>query len=192
MNVLIVDFPSTEDWMRCRNNALFTQRKVVSEMPVSSKLKTKFLASEHSPIYTLRWTVEFYDIPYWVSNQIVRSHEGFIPFVSSQRNDIQKDYDRKKAPQDAPVNLRFDANAEAIMTISRKRLCYTASSETRKLWEMFLVELQRCSPELHALCVKPCVYRRGICPEVFSDCRYNQSLPFFNELREYETQFKLP
>jgi hypothetical protein len=189
--ITIIDFPTDADWIRMRNNALSTQRKENNSL-VSSSLKIKFLVSEHSPIYTLHWTVEFLDIPYWVSNQLVRSHEGFVPFVSSQRNDIQKDYDRRKAPQDSPVNLRFEANAAGIISISRKRLCLTASNETRKLWESFLFELKKVSPEIVYLCVKPCVYRHGICPELFSKCRYNSSEKFNNEIYEYEKFFKLP
>ena len=34
------------------------------------------------------------------------------------------------------------------MTISRKRLCYTASSETRKIWEAFLAELEKVKQNL--------------------------------------------
>lgn len=191
MEIKIINYPSENDWIRMRNNALSTQRKSNGK-PLSSALKNKFLASEHSPIYTLHWTAEFLDIPYWVSNQIVRSHEGFVPFVSSQRNDIQKDYDRRKAPQDSLVNLRFEANAGGIISISRKRLCLTASNETRKIWESFLVELKKVSPELVYMCVKPCVYRHGICPELFSKCRYNSSDKFNEELYEYEKFFKLP
>jgi hypothetical protein len=189
LEIKIVDYPTEQDWIRMRNNALFTQRKS-SDKSVSSKLKTKFLLSEHSPIYTIRWTVEFYDIPYWTSNQIVRSHEGFTPFVSSQRNDIQYKYDRRKAPQDANVNLRFDGNAEAIITISKKRLCLTASSETRVIWEKFIDELKKVSLELANLCVKPCVYRNGICPEVFSDCKYNCTKKFIKEVEEYRNIFE--
>lgn len=189
MKIVIASAPTESDWIRTRNNALFTQRKS-SDKAVPSSLKTKFLVSEHSPIYTLHWTVEFYDIPYWVSNQLVRSHEGFVPFVSSQRNDIQKEYDRRKAPQDSLVNVCWEGNAEAILTISRKRLCLTASSETRQLWESFLEELKIVSPELYSLCVKPCIYRNGICPEIFSKCRYNQSEKFKQEADEYRKMFK--
>jgi hypothetical protein len=64
-------------------------------------------------------------------------------------------------------------------------LCYTASSETRKLWEDFIKELSGVSPELANLCVKPCVYRNGLCPEVFSKCRFNTSEAFNEEMGAY-------
>jgi hypothetical protein len=191
MKINIIDYPTDDDWTRVRNNALFTQRKD-SVHPPTSELRTKFLVSEHSPIYTLHWTIEILDIPSWTSNQFVRSHEGFVPFVSTQRNDKQNEYDRRKAPQDAPVNLRFEANAEGILLMSRKRLCFTASNETRIIWENVIEELKKVSPELAELCVKPCIYRRGICAEVFSTCRYNQSPNFVSELAKYEKYFKLP
>ena len=110
---------------------------------------------------------------------------------SSQRNDIQREYDRRKAPQDSPVNHRCIGNAAAIINISQKRLCLTASSETRIAWGMFLRELQEVSPEIVQLCVKPCVFRNGICPEVFSDCRWNHTDNFKKELSDYVKLFKV-
>jgi hypothetical protein len=167
-----------------RNNALATHRQESFKVP-SSKLKTKLLFSEHSPIRTLEYIWEWKDLPYFVSVHFVRHHEGVTPFVSSQRNDIQHEYDRRKAPQDSPVNHRCVANAQAILNISKARCCFCASQETRDAWKMFLDTLQPLSPELVTLCVKPCVYRNGICSEVFSKCSFNKSSVFNVELQKY-------
>ena len=180
--------PSDSDWLLVRNNALFTRRKSSSTVP-SSKLKLKLLASEHSPIYNLEYIWEWLNLPYWVSVHFVRHNIGITHFVSTQRNDMQDNYDRRKAPQDSLVNHRCVANASAIMSISRKRLCLTASNETRYSWELFLDELDTVSPELRELCVKPCIYRSGTCPEVFSDCRYNETKKFKKEVKEYNNLF---
>ena len=39
-------------------------------------------------------------------------------------------------------------------------------------------------PELAQCMVKECVYRNGLCPEMFS-CGYNKSPKFEKELKEY-------
>jgi len=174
MKVEIIQAPTDQDWLRVRNNALFTQRKSSNKVP-SSELKKKFLIAEHSPIKDIYVTWAWYDIPYYIAMHIRTHWLGIIPFISSQRNDIQKDYDRTKAPQDAPVNYRASANMLEILHISRARLCLNASPETTKTWKLFLARLYNYESELVQLCVKPCIYRNGICPEVFKPCGYNET-----------------
>lgn len=184
MEIKIIKYPSDEDWIICKNNALTTQRKQSLKVPTSD-WKTKILIAEHSPIRSLEYIWEWVDIPYWVSVHFVRHHEGITHFVSSQRNDIQKKYDRRKAPQDSPVNHRCVANAQTILNISKARKCFNASLETRNYWNLFLDTLKDNSPELFALCVPPCIFRNGICPEVFKQCGYNQTKKFQENLDEY-------
>ena len=184
MEVKLIKYPTDEDWIIARNNALTTKRKSSNKVP-SSSLKTKFLICEHSPIRSLEIVWEWIDLPYWVSVHITRHHEGITHFVSSQRNDIQNSYDRRKAPQDSNVNHRCVANLQTVMNISKARKCLTASLETRNAWQLFLEEIEKVIPELYRVCVPPCIYRNGICPEVFSDCKYNTSNKFNNELIEY-------
>ena len=174
MNVNIIYTPTEEDWLRARNNALTTQRKQSDKIP-SSELKKRMIISEHSPIRDLKVVWEWIDLPYWVSVHLTRHKIGIDHYVSSQRNDIQKLYDRRKASQDSPVNHRCSANFQAILNISRARLCLNASTETRAAWNLFLEELFDYEPELVGLCVKPCIYRNGICPEVFKPCGYNKT-----------------
>jgi hypothetical protein len=134
-------------------------------------------------------TANFYDVPSWVTVHLIRHHEGFQPFISSQRNDIQHEYDRRKAPQDTLINMRFSANAQAIINISRKRLCNKASKETKQLWHDFLKELETVFPEIIPFCVPECVYRNGICPEVFGSCGYNKTDWFCEKTSEYRELF---
>jgi hypothetical protein len=189
LHVEIIKYPTDEDWIITRNNALETQRKSSTKVP-NSKLKTKFFLSEHSPIRSLEFVWRWVDLPSWISVHFVRHHEGITPFVSSQRNDIQFEYDRRKAPQDSPVNHRAVANAQAILNISRARRCINASLETRQAWQLFLDTLQPFAPELVSVCVKPCVYRGGICPEVFKPCGYNRTKKFEEELADYRSKFE--
>lgn len=189
LQVNIIDYPREEDWLRLKNDFLITKRKK-STIPPSKEIKLKYLASAHTPVYGLQYTWEWINLPYYVSVHISRHNIGIHHMVSSQRNDIQKEYNRKKAPQDSPVNHRCVANGVAIINISQKRLCLTASSETRKAWELFLSELEKVSPEIVKLCVKPCVARNGLCPELFSDCRWNHTPQFERAVEEYRKYFK--
>ncbi len=185
----IIDYPKDDDWLKVRNDFLVSHRKTSTVVP-SSNLRLKYLASGHTPIYGLSWTWEWKDLPYWVSVHFSRHSVGIHHIVSSQRNDIQREYNRKKAPQDSPVNHRCVANAASIINISQKRLCLTASTETRNAWTLFLKELAIVSPELERLCVKPCIFRAGICNELFSNCTYNHTKEFEKELGEYKKIFK--
>ena len=189
MKINLIKYPNDEDWLRVRNAALATQRKSSNETP-SSNLRLKFLMSEHSQIRLLEYEWEFEDIEYWISVHFVRHHEGITHFVSSQRNDIQKIYDRRLAPQNSLVNHRCVANAQAILNISKARLCMNASIETRWSWIQFLDSIEHISPELAHLCVRPCVYRGSVCPEVFKSCGYNKTERFQKELGQYQNYFK--
>jgi thymidylate synthase ThyX len=188
MKIEFIKYPTDEDWIIARNNALTTQRMYSAKVP-SSELKTKFIVSEHSPIRSLEFIWQWIDIPYWVSVHIVRHHTGIDHYVSTQRNDIQKEYDRKKAPQDALVNHRCVANAQSILNTSKARTCTNASLETRQVWNLFLESLKPIAPELFALCVPPCIYRNGLCPEVFKPCGYNKTNKFQEKLLEYAKNF---
>ena len=185
----IITYPTPDDWLTIRNDFLSSQRKT-SNTPPSDSLKLKYLVSGHSPIYGLEYRWEWKNLPYWIAMHFKTHHVGIHQITSSQRNDIQREYDRRKAPQDAPVNHRCIANASAIIATSQKRLCLTASSETRVAWEMFLTELKKVDPLIVKLCVKPCVARNGLCPEVFSDCRWNTTQKFEDSVKEYRKLFK--
>ena len=89
------------------------------------------------------------------------------PFVKSQRNDRQTEYDRNKAPQDAPVKMIWYMNAEELMTIANKRLCKQASEETREVVQMMCAEVLKVCPEFEGLLVPACVHNNGKCHEVF-------------------------
>lgn len=82
------------------------------------------------------------------------------------------------------VNHECEGNAQAIINISRKRLCNCASPETREAWKLFLDEVVKPNePELYSVCVKECIYR-GFCPE-FKSCGYHKTEAYKKELQEY-------
>lgn len=160
----IIRRPSEEDWARCYRLALGTEGKGTDKVSTPA-WREKILKAEHSPIRTLMWTVRMYDVPYWVAMHLVRHKYGVEWYVQSQRNDRQKRYDRNKARQDSPVMLTMDADAQALINISRKRLCYKAATETRQLWQAVCNVIIRESPEMLRVLAPDCVYR-GKCHEM--------------------------
>jgi thymidylate synthase ThyX len=91
------------------------------------------------------------------------------PYVKSQRNDRQTDYDRTKAPQDSPVDMIWDMNAEEFLTICNKRLCYKASRETRDVVYKMTQLVAETNPEFVPFMVPNCFHMNMSCPE-FEPC----------------------
>jgi thymidylate synthase ThyX len=130
-----------------------------------SEWRKDILRARHSPIRYLRFSFMLENIPSWVSVHLVR-HVHAQPYVKSQRNDRQSEYDRTKAPQDAPVNMIWDINAEELLVIANKRLCRLASPETRAVvLEMCRRVVSEC-PEFDGLLVPMCIYNGGVCHEM--------------------------
>ena len=167
MKIELVKVPNEEDWMLCRMAAMTTIWKKYSLPPAN--WKHKILRARHSPIRVLTFYIRMTDIPYWVAMHLVR-HVHTVPFVSSQRNDRQTMYDRRKAPQDAPVNMDWYMNAEELMVIAEKRLCLQASEETREVVaEICRQVVERC-PEFDGLLRPACEAHGGVCTE-FKPCQ---------------------
>ena len=183
LRVNIIKYPTEEDWLIVKNNALVTMGKHSEKLP-DEAWKIKILKSEHSPIRSLQYIWEWENLPSWVSVHFVRHKIGIEHFVKSQRNDRQEDYDRKKAPQDYPVIHKCVANAQAIINISRVRLCNKASPETKYAWVAFIQELFKYSYELAQLCAPTCIYRNGICSE-FESCGYNKTAIYKKQQEAY-------
>lgn len=156
------------DWDLIYKAALFTVGLSPKHKEPTSEWKKKILLSEHSPIYIGRVFFIVKDVPAFVNGHLVRHGIGTLPYIQSQREDLH------------PVEVTPDRNTlqnglyvvdfEAIINISRKRLCKKASIETRYVWKLFLDELKKYEPELVELCVPNCVYRNK-CPE-FKTCGY--------------------
>lgn len=148
------------DWDLVYTAALATARKtVIGKMPID-EWKRKLLFAEHSPIRALQFLIQF-ECPYFVQNHLVRHHEGVQWFVGSQRNDRQNEYDRNAARQDTPVMVTCLINADALLFISRRRLCGKASKETREVWRAVVDAVAKIDPILAEFCVPMCVYRNG-------------------------------
>lgn len=144
--------------------------------------KRRLIISEHSPIRRIKFYWRWKDLKSWVSVHFVRHHIGIDHWVSTQRTD-RTGINRDEKPQGAFVNHGCEANAQAIINISRKRLCNCASIETRKAWIAVKEEIKKVEPELASCMVKECIYR-GFCPEMFS-CGYYKTEEYKKELAKY-------
>ena len=114
MLVELFEYPTNDDWAEVRRRALVTIGKKKADIPTKS-WKEKILKARHSPIRRLHFAF-YIECPYWVSVHLVR-HVHAQPYVKSQRNDRQSQYDRNKAPQDEMVCMIWDMNAEELITI---------------------------------------------------------------------------
>ena len=163
MKVELVKYPSAEDWILCKQCTLVTVGKRSTKEP-TTEWKHDILKARHSPIRELKFVFLLKDIPSWVATHLVR-HVHAQPYVKSQRNDRQSNYDRRKAPQDTPVDMMWSMNAEALMVIANKRLCLQASEETREVVQLMCDEVLKVLPEFEGLLVPICQY--GRCHEMF-------------------------
>lgn len=127
----------------------------------SKKFKREILISEHSPIRSLSVKWKWVNIPSWVATHF--SRHKWECFIKTQRTD-RTGIDRNKLPQDAPVIMTGDANAQHLIDTARKRLCRMASKETRKYMEDLKKAIHEVEPEIADVLVPNCVYRCG-CPE---------------------------
>lgn len=115
---------------------------------------------------------------------MVRHWLGFIPFVHSQREDRrQLDCSRDELPQGSLNDMDVAANAQALINVSRKRLCAKASPETREAWRKTKDAINEIDPVMASKMVPNCIYR-GFCPE-HDTCGYAYTEKFKKDLEEY-------
>ncbi len=120
---------------------------------------------EHSPIRTQMFWVEMIGIPTFVSVHFVRHKVGVEHYVRSNRDDRGGD---EKVDRDTPVNHAMLCNAQALIHMSRKRLCGRAHQTTREVMKLVRLGVAYEDGGLAAFMVPECDYRGGICHELVS------------------------
>jgi len=115
----------------------------------------------HSPIRTQIFEIILEDIYAFVSTHLVR-HVTTVPFVTSKRDDRGGD---KTENRYTPVDTTLWCNAESIINIAQKRLCYQASPETREVIQAVKNTLRGIDPDLSRHMVPQCAFRGGYCCE---------------------------
>jgi len=139
---------------------------------VSLETWRKWLWAEHAMIRVFILAIEMHNIPYYASVHLVRHKIGVEHFVRSQRPTAMNpvDYDRRKAPQDALVNHTMILNPQALINISRKRLCNKADVITQSIWrQVYQTIAEHDDPFVAAIAtvmMPDCEYRGGVCHEI--------------------------
>jgi hypothetical protein len=172
INVKITDF--NINWKKIKSACMTTISKEASDKEPSDEWKRKILLCEHSPIRrgTISW--KFEEIPYCISTHLVRHHVGVEKWVSTSRADRTDIKDRSQRSQMDMVQMEMESNIQALINISRKRLCSCADPITRKYWQAVLDAIKEYDKNIYWACVPECV-RCGGCPE-YKPCGYYEKL----------------
>lgn len=172
-----------EVWLSVKDAARTTINKDKSEVYPTDEWKKRILLAEHSPVRKIKISWKW-RIKYWVSVHFVRHKFGIEHWVGTQRSD-RTGNDRDSITQDAIVSHECEANPQALINISRKRLCNCASAETRQAWQDVKDAVAEQDKVLASVMVRECVYR-GFCPE-FTCCGYVNTPAYQKELEEYRS-----
>lgn len=174
-------------WRQVADACRTTVGKEAGTGEVSSSFKRRLLLAEHSPIRKLSYNWKWADLKSWISVHFVRHKFGIEHWVQSQRPDRPSSTaNRDEAPQGTLINHECEANAQAIINISRKRLCQQAMPETREAWREVVRRIEQVEPELARVCVPDCVYR-GWCYEMNS-CGYHKTKGFAEAVDRYRRE----
>ena len=149
----------------------------------SDSWKAKIILAEHSPLRLIEFDFTIQNIPMFSSVHLCRHHIGCEKFVSTQRSD-RGNIKRENMKQTKLNNMDMTINAQALLNISRVRLCSCASKETRDAWKLVIKEVEKVEPILASKCVPNCIYK-GYCPEFFNSCGYDKTNKFQEELIKY-------
>lgn len=168
-------------WNSVKRAALKTIGKRPVTAPTEKWIKS-ILLPEHSPIRLLAFSFNIDDVEAFVQTHLARHHIGVEKFISTMRNDLIG-IEGAKITRDSKNNMEFYCNAQALISISRKRLCLNAHKTTVSVWKAVLAEVKKFSPTLYSVCVPECVYR-GFCPEI-KKCGYSETNAFQKALIEY-------
>lgn len=151
---------------------------------ISDEYMRKMYLCEHSPIRIRSFIIKIKNVPSWIATHYVRHHVGVTPFVSTQRDDRNVNInDRDAEPQGNLVTLELYADTQAIINISRKRLCNCAHQRTKNLWKKVLEEIKKIDEPLYNVCVPDCIYR-GHCYE-FKSCNFHKTESYKKQLQKY-------
>ena len=158
------------EWQLIADMAARTQRK--QPKPITEGFLKKALISQHSILRVMLFDIRVSGIPYCNHVHFMR-HPFTQPFVGSSGPDVVA-FDRRKAPQDDPVDMTLFLNLQALINIMKARLCGNAQVMTQIAAKLIRQEFF-ASPDPfmqivgHAL--KPaCVWRGGLCTEAFRSC----------------------
>ena len=166
MTVEILKYPNEQDLLWCKTCCLNTVGKSTTQAPTNEWIK-RLVEAEHSPIRELWFGIKM-EIPYWVSVHFVRHHIGVNHYVQSQRDDRNNNTTpRSQKEQGEIVSHIMSINAQELIQMAHKRLCFQASKETREVMNAIVHEVVKIAPYMKDVLVPLCIYRNGKCTEMF-------------------------
>lgn len=159
------------DWMKIKSACMTTISKQAGSKEPSEEWKKKLLMCQHSPLRrgSISWKWE--EIPYCISTHFVRHHEGVEKWIGTSRADRTEIKDRSERTQMDMVPMEMEANIQALINISERRLCTCADPLTIKYWKGVLEAVREFDEDIYWACVPQCI-RMGACPEQFSPCGF--------------------
>ena len=164
VTITIIRIPSEEDIMLCKECAFATIGKDTNVLPTDEWLHD-IMEARHSPIRELHFAFKFTNLPSYIATHFAR-HIHSRPYVQTQRNDRQDSYDRRKAPQEAPVRMIWCMEGEELQIIANKRLCMQADPATRIVAQALCELVEYHVPWCKGLLTPMCVYHGGVCHEM--------------------------
>lgn len=119
--------------------------------------------NEHSPMRTQLFKISMFGLPTFVSTHFMRHPIGVVAhFGKTLRDD-------RGGPDDAnrwtPTNHGMICNAQALINMARKRLCFKSHHATVRQMRMIRDGVMAVDPDLAYRMVPECLYRGGICHE---------------------------
>jgi hypothetical protein len=175
-------FGKNGDWREVVDCARVTIHKDEGTGEPSPKWKKQILLAEHSPIRCIEYKWKWYQIPYAITTHFVRHFIGILHWIRTERTD-RTGVNRKDLSQMNEVEHRAKANTQALINISRKRLCAKADPVTRDAWKLVVEMVKEDDPNVAQVLVPECIYR-GFCPE-FNSCRYYKTAEYQQALHSY-------
>lgn len=165
VEIRLIRIPSEEDIMLCKKCAFATIGKNTDMLPTTAWLHA-IMEARHSPIRELHFAFEFVGLPSYIATHFAR-HIHSRPYIQTQRNDRQEKYDRRKAPQDAPVKMIWCMEGEEIQIVANKRLCNLADPATQTVAQALCDLVENHVPYCCGLLVPMCQHLGGVCREMY-------------------------
>lgn len=173
------------NWLKIKEACMTTISKEAGPKEPSQEWKRRLLLCEHSPIRRGSVSWKFDSIPYCISTHFVRHHEGVEKWIGTERADRTEIKDRSERSQMDCVPMEMEANIQALINISRKRLCTSADPLTRQYWQTVLEAIKEYDEDIYWACVPECV-RCGGCSE-YNSCGYYDKLMEDSTVEEQKT-----
>ena len=173
------------DWKDIKDACRRTIGLDESDKEPSKAWKRKLLICRHSPIRKGTITWKWPEIPYAISTHFARHHEGTEKYISTSRADRTEIKDRSQRSQMDPVSMEMDANIEALISISERRLCMCADPTTRAYWQDLKDCIEKYDEDIAWAMIPQCV-RCGGCVEPFGECKFYEKLMEGHTLEEQQ------